>query len=238
MPSYIYTLIQEKKMNYKTSLMVLICLMFQTPAYANLISNGSFEDITNFVDNGQNTMVVAPGGSALTGWQVVTNELAWIGPANPFSVFAPIGGGSYFLDLTSYTDSAPFAGVTQTIVTTAGQQYTLEFDLGSSSQYGQPVALQAAAGSLNQSFTSPLSGLNLWQHISTTFTATGPTTLISLQGTQGVSYIGLDNVIVNANGGTPPPSVPESGSLALLVIGLAGNLYMRRRNGVIGPVAI
>jgi len=219
-------------MNRKKSLMVLVCFLFQTPAYANLITNGSFEDITNFVDNtGQDTMVVAPGGSALTGWQVVTRELAWLGPANPFSVFAPIGGGSYFLDLTSYTDSVPFAGVTQTIATAAGQQYTLEFDLGSSSQFGLPDAIQVVAGSLNQNFSSLLTGLNEWQHISTTFTATGPTTLISLQGTQGVSYIGLDNVIVNANGGTTPPSVPEPASLALLVIGLAGNLFMRRLNG-------
>lgn len=225
-------------MDYKKSLLVLVCLLFQAQAYANLITNGSFEDITNFVGNIEDAMDIAPGGSALTGWQVVTYNIAWVGPTNPnpAALSAPIGGGSYFLDLTAYTDNAagPFGGVTQTIDTTAGQQYTLEFDLGSSNVYGQPVALQAMAGTLNQNFSNLLTGFSVWQHISTTFTATGPTTLISLQGTQGFQYIGLDNVIVNANGGTPPPSVPEPGSLALLVIGLAGILYMRRQNGEIG----
>ena len=57
--------------------MTLVCVAAASPASANLLTNGGFEDATNFVDNGQNTMVLSPRqhGNRL-GWTVTSNELA------------------------------------------------------------------------------------------------------------------------------------------------------------------
>ena len=88
-------------------------IVASNPAYAgpNLITNGSFEVATNFVDNNspQDTMTLLPGDStSMPGWTVVggnTAQLAWIGPANPFGLKA--SDGDYFLDLTGYKAGAP-----------------------------------------------------------------------------------------------------------------------------------
>jgi hypothetical protein len=55
------------------------------------------------------------------------------------------------------------------------------------------------------------------------FTATSTTTPISLLGTAGHNYIGLDNVDV-----TGASSVPEPTTLALLALGLLGVRLSRR----------
>ena len=91
-------------------------------AQANLLTNGSFEDTTNFVDQGNDTMDLDVGSTLMPGWMVAgSHYLSWIGPTNPFGVFAP--NGSYYLDLTGYIDGPPFSGVTQTIATLAGATY-------------------------------------------------------------------------------------------------------------------
>src|SRR5450755_3887877 len=80
-------------------------------AHANLLTNGSFENGT-FVPNTQDTDVLAPTSTAMTGWTVIGGEsLAWIGPTNPFGLTA--SQGSYFLDLTGYSAGPPFSGVSQ-----------------------------------------------------------------------------------------------------------------------------
>jgi hypothetical protein len=47
------------------------------------------------------------------------------------------------------------------------------------------------------------------------FTASSATTTVSLTGSAGFQYIGLDNVVVEAAGGDNP--VPEPGSFLLVV---------------------
>ena len=202
-----------------------LCLagMGATGAHAgNLITNGSFENTTGFVGNGDDTMTLGPGSTTMQGWTVTTNDLAWIGPTNDFNLTASNGG--YFLDLTGYSDNAPYGTVTQTITTTPGARYALTFDLGSSAEYGLPDAITASAGATSQTFTSSSPGLNQWQTETLDFTAGGPSTVITLAGASGQYYIGLDNVSVDG--------VPEPASWALLVSGVAmvgAGLRMNRR---------
>jgi hypothetical protein len=203
-------------------------------AHANLLVNGSFESGA-FVNQGNDTMSLAPGSTAITGWTVITDTTAWIGPSNPFGLTA--SDGSYFLDLTDYPAGAPFAGVSQSIATTPGATYALTFDLGASNFWGRPSAIIASAAGTSAAFTSgPASATtpnNDWYHELMQFVATSTTTLISLQGSAGFQYIGLDNVSVElvSGPGTPRVGVPEPQTWTLMLAGLAavGVVGRRRR---------
>jgi hypothetical protein len=193
-------------------------------AHANLLTNGSFESGA-FVSQGNDTMSLAAGSNTMTGWTVVTDTTAWIGPTNPFGLTA--SDGSYFLDLTNYQYGAPFAGVTQTIATVAGQTYVLSFDLGGSTYWGRPDSITASAAGTSQTFTTPTTGTNNdWYHETMQFTATSASTLIDLQGVAGMNYIGLDNVSVDAG---VAPAVPEPETWALMLAGLMGMGAVARR---------
>lgn len=183
------------------------------PSFASVIFNGSFES-GNFVPTAptsDNTMVLNVGAANMTGWTVVSNSLAWIGPSNPFGLSA--SDGSYFLDLSGYHDNAPYAGVAQTsISTTSGDHYQLSLDLGSSITYDTgPVSILVSAGSASTTFTSTLSVLNGWETFTFDFIATSANTTLLLTGdvagNQNQEYIGLDNVSV--------VPIPEPGTFAL-----------------------
>jgi hypothetical protein len=194
-------------------------------ANANLLVNGSFENGA-FVNQGNDTMSPGVGSTAITGWAVVTDTLAWIGPTNPFGLTS--SDGSYFLDLTNYQPGAPFAGVSQAIATIPGAVYALTFDLGSSNFWGRPDSLTASAAAASHTFASPSTGTNNdWTHESMQFTATGATTTVLLQGASGFNYIGLDNVDVEL---VSLPAVPEPETWALLLGGV-GALAARLRRG-------
>jgi hypothetical protein len=189
------------------------------PAQANLVTNGSFEDITGFVPDYRDTMILYGGSATIPGWTVTGNQIGWIGPTNPFGLTA--AQGSYFLDLTGDAQGSPFGGVQQTINTVSGQSYVLSFELGSSTTYGTPDAITASAGLTSAIFTSTLSSPNAWELGTMVFTASGSTTLISLAGSEGSNYIGLDTVSVTA--------VPIPAAGWLLGSGLMGLGLLRFR---------
>jgi hypothetical protein len=198
-----------------------ISLTLNQAAHANLLSNPSFEQGT-LVNNGQSTMSLPVGSTAITGWTVVNDAAAWIDAGNPFSVFA--SDGSRLLDLTDYSRGDPFGGVQQTVATTAGYAYQLSFDLGSNNQYGRPNGIFASAAGTGQTFTGASSGANMeWQRFSMSFVATGPTTTVSLIGQAGQDFIGLDNVDLVLT------AVPEPSAAWLLASGLATLMVMRAR---------
>jgi hypothetical protein len=195
-------------------------------AHANLLLNGSFEDTTYFVDQGQDSMRPGLGSTALLGWTVIGQDgsLSWSGPTAPFGITA--SDGNYWLDFTGFRDNPPFAGVAQTIATKIGQQYLLTFDLGSSLFNGLQDGLQASAGSSSQIFRSTNPGLaNLWQPETMLFTATGSLTLVSLLGNSGGTLIGLDNVSVSP---VPIPNI-GTGHPGLVIAGGAIAWWRRKR---------
>jgi hypothetical protein len=210
------------KKRYMAMMAVVVVTLWAVIAQANLITNGSFENTAGFIANGDNTMNLLPASTTMTGWQVINGDVAWIGPTNPFGLTA--SNGTYFLDLTGY-DTTAFGGVTQTIFLAAGQ-YQLTFDLGSSGtapyNYGTPSGITATVGTDTQTFQSQSSDINVWTTFTLPFTvATSGLTTISLTGTLGSHYIGLDNVSVS--------SVPLPSTMLLLGSGLLGLGLLRRK---------
>jgi len=204
-----------------------IALAVAMSAHANLLTNGSFESGA-FVNQGNDTMSLGVGSTVISGWTVVTDTTAWIGPRNPFGLTA--SDGDFFLDLTNYQLGAPFAGLSQTIATTPGGIYSLSFDLGSSTRWGVPDSITASAADASQTFVSPSTGIDVWTPQAMQFVASAASTTVLLQGASGFNYIGLDNVVVDcvSNCSAPGP-VPEPATLALLGLGLAGLRASRRR---------
>lgn len=199
--------------------------LVSSAAHANLVTNGSFESGT-FAPPSNQTVTLTPGSTALSGWQIVNDSLAWIGVGDPWGLDAQ--DGNLFLDLSDYSAGPPFGGVQQTLSTTPGYEYTASFYLGSSSFWGRPAALTASAAGQSATFTSALTGTNNdWQQFSFVFVAIDSTTTLSFVGASGVNYIGLDNV------STTVTAVPEPASSVLLLAGAValGVLTFRKRPG-------
>jgi len=196
--------------------------MFAAVAYATPITvvNNSFETGA-FVPDANNTDVLAVGSTAITGWTVVNDQLAWIISPNPWGLSAE--DGNAFLDLTAYPTGAPFGGVRQTLTTTVGDLYAVSYYLGTYTARwgGPPVSILASAASSSQTCTvSSVSTASTWTPCSMNFVATSTSTALSFVGTAGVQYIGLDNVSVNDLGPATQP-VPEPASILLLATGLS-----------------
>lgn len=217
---------------------VLCCL----PAAANMINNGSFNN-SSFLSGIPNTGVaLAPGSTALNGWTVVAgapnsnNNIAYLNNSNIFGVASPVS--YYFLDLTGYTDSAPYAGITQWITTIPGMTYTLTYALlvDQSFTNGEdgatasgPVGIAATVGSTTSycdNFNPPGAG-NQDEICSMNFIATSASTQVTLMGYQGKNSIGLANVDIEADS----PAVPEP-TMALPLV-LALGFLLRRASRVL-----
>src|SRR5215471_2890614 len=118
------------------SLSIASVILFAEQARADLITNGSFE-LGGFVNQGSQTMILPLASTTITGWTVVTDQIAWIDVGNPWGLSAQ--SGNRFLDFTAYPAGPPFGGISQAIPTVAGTQYVLSFYLGSyTARWGGP----------------------------------------------------------------------------------------------------
>jgi Protein of unknown function (DUF642) len=215
------------KSRYFLSMAAVSALFAAAPmARANLLTNGDFETGVTPPQTNGNQQTIPAGSTNITGWTATggpgSDGIAWLANGNQFGVSSE--SGVDFLDLTGLRDTAPYFGVSQSIPTTIGQTYTLSFFIGvdnSNGLFTGPVGVSASAGATSQTFSNinPTGTGNIWTPESLNFTATGTSTAITLTGTQGNQYIGLDNVSVVAT--------PEPASLALLT--LTAPLLLRRR---------
>lgn len=188
-----------------------------TSAKANLITNGDFES---------NTL---PGG-APSGW------FATIYAGQTYLTGWTVGGVSVDLlnsccgSITNHSVDmlgTPGAGsLSQTIVTTVGQQYLLSFDLGfnTGGNNGGQLTPELLGVSLNGGAANYFYGTNPYSSLTMNFIADSNSTLIRFSSaTSGYSGAILDNVTVT--------EVPEPGTVALMIAGL-GLIFVSSRRRI------
>jgi hypothetical protein len=214
-------------------------------AHANVLTNGSLEGPTGFVDNANHAMLLNVGSTAINGWTVIGNgTVLWAGPGS-LAYMGNLGPstGNYFVDLTGLTNIEPAAGLSQSITTIAGEQYALSFDFEGRND-STPVGITAAAtGVASQNFTTNAFPPSAYGNATWTFTAavTGTTT-ISLSGYLaglGGYDISLDNVDLELTRAAAPATTPLPSSWLMLLSGLAGFGFVahRRQKRIVARIA-
>ncbi|MCK6423480.1 MAG: FxDxF family PEP-CTERM protein [Burkholderiaceae bacterium] len=225
-----------------------VALAASVAAHAAAFQNGSFENgvFTASPDSLGTTQYLYAGDTAMTGWVSYglqwglpsntsrVGEVAWIDcPGGCWTDLAP-QDGNRFVDLTGRSDWQ-YGAIYQSFDTVAGQQYTVDFQLGYSSTWSgtnaSPRNLYVVAkdGSSivadnDPDWTLYSSTTPGWSAASYSFTAAGSTTTLFFAGGYDANhYVGLDNVSVTA--------VPEPETYAMMLAGLAaiGALARRRK---------
>jgi hypothetical protein len=225
----------------------LIALTATGARASNLVVNGDFANIgsvwVNNTGDGSDDWLTS-GATAIPDWTNLTgaaNEF-WVTNANSYGLTTSPGNGStFFVDLTGQANDKPYGGIEQTIATTSGDNYVLQFYLGSSTLYNtatNPAALTAiATGSsllASQLFSLAPTSTNAWAIETLDFTADSSSTTIEFVGDSSYTseYIGLDNVSVTA----ATSAVPEPATWPVILIGLIGiGALMRSRRNQVAP---
>jgi len=213
-------------------------LAFASTSQANLLTNGSFEMGVNPPVSPPFAVISTGDNATLTGWTVGgAAGVDWLQ-----SGYWQASQGDYSLDLNALDAGS----VSQTFATTAGNTYSVTYDLSLNpdTNLGFPPnrsALVTATntddnsviGSLAHSFAfnsvgSTLANMN-WTPYGFSFTATGSQTTLTFASTNSeAGGVALDNVsVLDTNEPNPIPA-PAGLLLGLLGVGIAARF--RRRN--------
>jgi hypothetical protein len=233
-----------------------ISALVSGPAFANLITNGSFETNGGIGQLGDNTNA--------TGWTVLPDgrnpgsaTYGFIfGNSTAFTSGSPGSDGSVALFGSSPADNTPqgsfFYGEDTTFQTTlleqhvmgltVGREYALTFEWAAAQQTGFTGATTdqwvAKLGSQTEStaiVTNPSHGFTGWMNATLDFTATSTSELLTLDGV-GTCLAGNCG---ETESGAPPfalidsvslNSVPEPSTWAMMLLGFAGLGYAGLRN--------
>lgn len=209
-------------------------LAFPLLAQANLIVNGSFE--VPAVGSGTFGNVGVGGSIGVGAWTVVgaPGAVALVSGAYTESgVLFPAQDGAQWLDMTGSNTNAG-TGVRQSIATMAGQSYALSFYIGNLTTgggLGTTSSIEVFAGGSSLGIFTHTGGsatLLDWKQFSTSFVATGASTVIDFFNRDGDNSNGLDNVVIESAGTAVVP-VPAALPLLATGLGLLGFFARRRR---------
>jgi choice-of-anchor C domain-containing protein len=200
---------------------ILSVTLFSVNAEAAIVSNGSFEGLTQ---GDFSTITTGPSGAAISGW-TVTGSIDWI------NSYWTAQNGQNSIDLLGGSSGT----IAQTLNTIAGQQYELTYwlsgnpDLTSTAIRNGVVTIDMASTdfSYNLSPTNSRTNMN-WTEQTLFFTANSNSTTLQFSSTAtgGNCCYGpaLDDVAVTA--------VPEPSTWAMMILGFVGVGFMayRRKN--------
>ncbi len=206
-----------------------------SPASANLIVNGSFEDGVD--PGGSFKTIFGVDTTSITGWTVGDNSIDYI------SGYWKAGQGARSLDLSGND----LGSVSQSFKTTIGKLYTVSFLLAGNPDGGPfPKTVDVSVGTaFNKTFDFPFPGGTLgtlanmnWTPISFTFTANSNSELLKFAsvtcatGPNACAFgPALDAVSVSA--------VPELSTWIMMLLGFAGiGMTAYRRARKTAPIAI
>jgi hypothetical protein len=218
---------------------VLLLTLAVPPMWANLLTNGGFEQphVT-----GATSDSFAAGSTGITGWLVVPFAPADVSLIrDDFTIgnltFLP-HSGSQSINLTGNI-SGEAAGVKQTVKLEAGDEYKLTFWVGNQDNSAANFALDATVGlTINNNLVdfytnghSSHHALN-WQEFTYTFTASKVSTSIEFQNftVPNEDYIGLDDanlVDITPQASSPEPATLWLAGMALLAGGWSGRMCRR-----------
>lgn len=165
----------------------------QSPAQGgNLVINGSFE-IREPGEPNKHIDTLTPDREDLVGWQVTGKSIDWVGPTR-----WKASHGEHCLDI-----DAP-GGIKQTLNTTPGRDYLLQFDLaGNVETEPRKKLLRVSISGDNHDFSFDAAGHTReklgWVRKEIIFTAQGDKTTLSfsnLSARPTASGVALDNVVV------------------------------------------
>lgn len=174
---------------------LFLLLAVSGPASAQIV-NGSFEPATGVVS----WMIVSGGLGTIPGWVTTDNGVEW---AFGTSGGAPAPDGLHIVDLACYVYTA--GGIQQTIPTTAGEAYTITFELGTLAGAGRDGTCEIVVDADGQSqvFThvNP-SGTITYATKTFAFLADGPTATLRFRCLQNANQhfayldaVGMETVV-------------------------------------------
>jgi hypothetical protein len=216
-----------------------------TPAGANLVRNGGFEQGT-FGDG--SVRVISPGDTALTGWTINENPLAWYTNGYEPSPLKPIGVGPHSGDLainmcdgsvSNLCDgSVRPVSISQTFEILPFIEQRVSFWIGNYSGNDGPVSIGVTIQDgtsntilLSETATAPATDLDsAWQEFTFSYISRIPdgtsNTIIFSEIGRNV-YAGLDDVTVVA--------IPEPATWALALFGFASLRLVGMIRGRLAP---
>ena len=192
---------------FKNICFLVLAILSISSASANLLTNGSFENAS--INPGAGFIEVLPGQTSITGWDVVTEDVHYMG------TFWEASDGIRSIDLDGVIGSS--GGVSQTFSTVAGTQYEVTFDMAGN--YGNfPIIKPMSVSADGQSgdFTFDITGRSAldmgWTPMSWLFVADDTSATLQFQSlteTLGLTEgwgAALDNVSVLAVNPVPVPA--------------------------------
>lgn len=166
-------------------------------AAANVVKNGSFENINTWQNTSCNYMALMPGSTKIPNWTVTSTtikEIVWGKTVTCDDHTA--AAGTFFLDLTGFGSDSPNGAVLQTLSNlTISHQYSLSLDAISDlnpplvSINGSVVALTASG-----TFTR---GSDTWTIYKGNFLAPSTNPVLNIQN-RGIQVGFVDNVSIKA----------------------------------------
>lgn len=219
--------------------LVACALACVTPAGANLLTNGGFEQGT-FGDG--SVRIISPGDPTLPGWTVNDNPLAWYTTGYEPTVLDPtqVGPhtGNFAVNMCDGSvanlcdGSVRPVSISQTFGVLPLVEQRLTFWVGNYSGNGGPVSIGVTIVDgtsntilLSETAIAPPSGLDsAWTQFSFFFIPDGRSNTISFSEIGGDAYAGLDDVRVVA---APEPSTWALALLGFASLGVVGLIRVR-----------